>query len=190
MKSQDIVLLLKLVSLHRVLSAARPPIETDSPTGFAEQFTTRGLEAVLGLSKSEVSKALQRCIQVGLVTKDRKTGYPRSNTTALFDFIVYGLKYVFPAQPGPLVRGIPTAAGAPVLQDKLAGTDSHIQVWPDPLGKVRGQRIEPLYKSVPFAVKQDADLYAMLALVDAIRLGKPRESELAGQLLGDLLKRQ
>lgn len=209
MKSQDIVVLLKIVSLHRALAAREtveqsaalptdwegwevaaekmPLPEHDPHAPFSERFTTRGLESSLGLSKSEISKAIQRSIEVGLAMKERKTGYPKANTAALLDFIVYGLKYVFPAKPGPLVRGIPTAAAAPVLLGKLASPGSYIQVWPDPWGKVLGQHIEPLYKSVPHAVKRDADLYAMLALVDAIRLGKPREATLARQLLEPLM---
>jgi hypothetical protein len=38
------------------------------------------------------------------------------------------------------------------------------------------------------AVKQDPTLYAFLALVDAIRLGQPRERKLAAQTLETLLK--
>lgn len=45
-------------------------------------------------------------------------------------------------------------------------------------------RSEPLFKSAPYAVRQDAELYALLALVDAIRIGQPRERNLAIKLLG------
>ena len=46
-----------------------------------------------------------------------------------------------------------------------------------------GMHIEPLFKSTVYAVKQDPQLYALMALVDAIRLGQPRESNLAADLL-------
>lgn len=208
MKSQDVLVLLKLISLHRALPkhaptmqhAALPPTwegwddddeHIQSPAApFAEQFTTRGLEASLSLSKSEVSKALGRTTEVGLVIKDRKTGYPRPNAAALLDFIVHGLKYVFPARPGPMVRGIPTAAAAPILAGQLRSAATFIYVWPDPWGKELGQRIEPLYKSVPYAVRRDQELYATLALVDAIRLGKPREVAVASGLLELLMSIQ
>jgi hypothetical protein len=36
---------------------------------------------------------------------------------------------------------------------------------------------------VPYAVRRDPELYALLALVDAIRLGNPREANLAADLL-------
>lgn len=50
-----------------------------------------------------------------------------------------------------------------------------------------GQAIEPLYKSVPFAVRRDNELYAYLALLDAIRMGNARESNLAIKMLKERL---
>jgi len=48
--------------------------------------------------------------------------------------------------------------------------------------------IEPLFKSVPYAVRLDAELYALLALVDAIRIGQSRERNLAIKLLSEHLE--
>jgi hypothetical protein len=39
--------------------------------------------------------------------------------------------------------------------------------------------LAPLYKSVPYAAKRDLKLYALLALVDAVRDGRARERNLA-----------
>jgi len=61
--------------------------------------------------------------------------------------------------------------------------DEHIHVWPDPKGNEIGQSLKPLFKSVPDAARRDPELYDLLALVDAIRLGNPRESKFAQQLL-------
>lgn len=44
-------------------------------------------------------------------------------------------------------------------------------VWPYAEGNIRGQEIEPLYPSVPKAVKKDPALHELLALVDGIRVG-------------------
>ena len=44
---------------------------------------------------------------------------------------------------------------------------------------MRGEGLEPLYKSVPRAARADAQLYEWLALVDAVRAGRARERELA-----------
>lgn len=210
MKSQDIFLLLKLVALHqrrRQINEARSEpylyagvdwqgwSDTDSALEaihvgelMADEFSARGLEASLGISKSEANASIKRSIAVGMATKDRRSGLPKTNVGALLEFIAHGLKYVFPARPGAMVRGIPTAAAAPVLQGELISASEFICVWPDAHGRIVGQELEPLFKSVPAAVRRDADLYASLALVDAIRLGKPRESNLAQQLLEKRLK--
>lgn len=207
MKSQDVLLLLKLVSLEHQQSV--PPAGNraafgipddwrgwsqaaageDAPANGAEDaYSVRALEDSTGISKSEVSGSLRRCLDVGLTRQERGSGIPRANTRALFSFISQGLKYVFPARPGPLVRGIPTSHAAPVLAGRLLSAGQHPYVWEDAYGSVQGQRVEPLYKTVPRAVRRDAQLYAMLALVDAIRLGQERESALATKLLAGELR--
>lgn len=209
MKSQDILLLLKLVSLeHKQLElpAQAPsrlmlsipgdwqgwqsPESSEPPTvDPGEWFSMRALENTTGISKSEVSGALKRCFDVGLAKPERKTNIPRANTKALYEFIVYGLKYVFPARPGAIVRGIPTAHAAPVLAGKLLSAGDFICVWEDAHGKQQGQAVAPLFKSVPLAVRIDAELYAMLALVDAIRIGQEREAGVARKMLEQYLRR-
>lgn len=209
MKSQDILLLLKLVSLdHQERQAgdwvskgaqripddwqgwdtASLEEEPNAASKAGEVFSVRALEEATGISKSEVSAALRRCIDVGLAKLERKSNTPRANTKALYDFIAHGLKYVFPAKPGPLVRGIETSYAAPVLAGRLMSAGEHIYVWADAMGSAQGQRIEPLFKSVPKAVRKDAELYAMLALVDAIRLGNERESAVAKHMLEQHLR--
>lgn len=217
MKSQDILLLLKLVSLHRLEQkelfismesyARSAEIKEYSSHGewrgwdlmdgdtylkpnslsLQDRYSLRNLEAMTGISKTEASSALKRSIDVGLATIDRKTKLPRVNNRALFEFITFGIKYVFPASIGGLVRGIPTSFSAPVMSGKLMTAGETIYVWPDPVGKEMGQSVEPLYRSVPKAVKQDPELYKLLALIDAIRIGNPREAKVATGLMKEEL---
>lgn len=217
MKSQDILLLLKLVCLYKqeqrelklglegsarleVLQEYGPDgawqgwelVDNDPEAILPEvnahdRYSVRNLEAMTGISKSEISASLKRSISVGLAVVDRKTKFPRANNRALKEFIEYGLKYVFPADPGKIMRGIPTSFAAPVMAGKLMSAGEVINVWPDPIGKEKGQSIQPLFKSVPRAVKQDPELYKLLALVDAIRLGNARESKIAIELLEESL---
>ena len=102
MKGQDIVLLLKLLSIEKSASAAS---ET--------QYSVRQLEVATGISKSELSAALNRCIRVGLAARDHQTGIPKVNRKALLGFLLHGIKYVFPAKPAELVRGIAFALNRP-----------------------------------------------------------------------------
>ena len=61
--------------------------------------------------------------------------------------------------------------------------DRDVYVWAFGQGKVKGQEIKPLYRSVPEAVKDDPKLYELLCLIDALRVGKVREQELAAEEL-------
>ncbi|PWQ95657.1 hypothetical protein [Leucothrix pacifica] len=179
MKSQDIGLLLKLVSLEEQ--------ETQSSNDREISYTARALEQETGISKSQVNLSINRCYDIGLLKKDRRSGVPRVNVRALEEFICYGLKYVFPAKAGVLTRGIPTAFAAPILSDKLMSAGDLPLVWPDAKGSTKGLSIEPLFKSATTAIQNDPKLYALLALVDAIRVGHPREANLAKQLLKEQL---
>src|SRR5688572_4210928 len=118
MKSQDILLLLKLISMEK--SGAQ---EAD--------YSVRQLEALTGISKSELSAALNRCIRVGLAARDRKINLPKVNRKALLGFLLHGIKYVFPVRPAELVRGIPTSFAAPVMEGKVMSAGDLINVWPD-----------------------------------------------------------
>ena len=59
------------------------------------------------------------------------------------------LRYVFPAEPGPVYRGMPTAHSAPPLNALIRSTETY--VWPSAEGTARGESIVPLYPSVPDA---------------------------------------
>lgn len=200
MKSQDIGLLLKLLSLQkqeRVVAnnnarSAWPDDWCDweqeaASEAFAHytdsRYTARALEGETGISKSQINTSLNRCISVGLAKRDRKSGVPRVNKKALFEFIVHGLKYVFPTKAGELTRGITTTFAAPVLNKKVMSAGDFPLVWPDAKGSAKGQSVEPLFKSVTYAVRRDPEMYALLALIDSIRLGQPREAGLASNLL-------
>ncbi|PCK08896.1 MAG: hypothetical protein COA42_06520 [Alteromonadaceae bacterium] len=171
MKSQDIVLLLKLVCLDQA--------KTDD----VSLYSFRKLEADTGISKTELSAGLKRCIDVGLAARDPRSNLPRVNRRALLGFLESGIRYVFPAKPGPLERGVPTSFAAPVTQNKLMSAGDTPLVWPDVTGKTKGQAVSPLYKTVPQAANNDEALYGYLALVDALRLGNPREVAFASELL-------
>ena len=157
LKPQDLVVLLKVLALGK------------KPWRHLE------LAYELGMSQSEVSSALERARRLGLLDAAKK----RVQKPALKEFLKYALKFMFPAEPGPLVRGLPTAHSAPPLSDKIVSKESDKYVWPYPEGSARGQAVEPLYPSVPEAAKKDPKLHQLLALVDALRVGRAREQALA-----------
>jgi len=131
----------------------------------------------LGLSQSEVSMALERCRRAGLLDPEKRKPLP----SAFREFLLYGLKYVFPGELGSVVRGVPTAHSAPPLLKRIVSSRKDLEqyVWPSAEGKARGIAVEPLYPSVPLAASRDPKLYEILALIDAIRLGRAREQKIA-----------
>jgi hypothetical protein len=70
-----------------------------------------------------------------------------------------------------------TAHSAEPLNRIIQATDKY--VWPYAKGLERGQAIEPLYPTLVAASLKDTDLYELLTLVDAIRVGRVREKEMA-----------
>ncbi|MTC56632.1 hypothetical protein GKR50_02505 [Providencia rustigianii] len=187
MKSQDILLLLKIMSMYIEMNDRNTDSEIinlhgsriDWENDIQSHFTVRNLELYTGISKSQVSLSLNRMYEVGLAKPDRTLGIPKVNIKGLLEFIAYGIKYVFPAKEGILSRGIATSIAAPVLKGELMSSGEIPPVWPDPRGKTKGVMITPLHPNIFQAIQNDNRLYAMLALVDAIRIGRPREHNLA-----------
>ena len=156
-KPQDIAVLLKLASLGE------------------KKWQHMDLVAALGLSQTEISFSLNRCRTAGFLDSTKK----KVMKTALLEFLVHGLKYVFPALPGPISRGLPTAHSAAPLAGKIVAPAEDMYVWPYENGRARGQSIEPLYEKAPQAAEKDKALYELLALVDAVRAGRAREQAMA-----------
>ena len=162
MRSHDLVILLKLFILKENV------------------WFIKDVAFALGISQSEVSESLNRSRIAGLLSNDKKTVMKNN----LLDFLEYGLRYVFPAEPGSIQRGVFTAHSAPPLNIFVSAEESY--VWPWAEGEARGQAIEPLHPRVPDACARDRVLYEMLALMDAIRLGRAREKQKA---IGELRHR-
>ena len=106
----------------------------------------------------------------------------RVHAQALAEFALHGAKYAFPGVRLPLAVGVPTSHSAPAFAGVFAPSSTDF-VWPHPNGSVRGIGVEPLHPSVPFAAMQDPKLYDMLALFDALRVGKARERNMATERL-------
>lgn len=158
LRPQDVLVLLKLA------------VKAGAPWTYPE------LADELGMSASEVHGAVKRASVAGLMNPDGR----QPNRRALLELCEHGLRYVFPAVRSAITRGMPTAHAAQPLSDmfKVRGEIGAV-VWPDPEGAARGEGISPLYESAPKAARRDAQLYEVLALVDALRGGRARERELA-----------
>lgn len=162
MKPQDVLLLLKLVASN----------------SSGEAYNRLAVD--LYMSPAEVHQAAIRTQRAGLLSiLPRGRGAQKIvNRRALEEFLLHGIKYVFPPVLGPVTRGMPTGYAAPFFPKMVGGSDLP-PVWPCADGHVRGTEFQPLYRSVPQAARKDETLYKLLAYIDAIRGGRSREREIA-----------
>lgn len=144
----------------------------------------RQLAETVGLSLGETHNAAKRLELARLAAP----GDAPVNKKGTLEFISYGVPYVFPAQVGGPTRGIPTAFSAPPLQREISGSEA--VVWPSASGSTRGPSLTPLSHTVSHIWETSQPLYELLALVDAIRVGRARERKWAREQLRDILDRQ
>jgi hypothetical protein len=168
LKSQDIVVILKLVALGE------------------RRWSYSSLAKDLFLSSSGIYEAIGRAVESRLL--DPGTKKPRKN--AVEEFLIHGVKYFFPPRRGGLTRGIPTSYAAPPLSSEIVQSSEHPPVWPYAKGSVRGYEFSPIHESVPRAAEKDPKLYELLALLDAIRGGRAREATIAVKELKNRLRPQ
>lgn len=161
LKPHDLFILLKLVGVP------------------GDSWTFAGLGHELGLSSSAIHRSLDRAAMGSLYQPRRKAVVPG----ALIELLLHGARFAYPAERGGEARGLPTAWAAPPLSDALVSREENPPVWPDAVGEVRGLSIEPLHPAVPDAARRDPRLWELLALFDAVRIGGPRERNLAGEML-------
>ena len=136
------------------------------------------------MSASEVHAAERRLIAARLLDSNSH----EINRDAFLRFLVNGVPFAFAVAPAEMTRGIPTAWAAPVLENEFSDSNQSPPVWPDPNGKVQGVAIKPLYSSIPKIVQKIPALYDLLALLDALRIGRARERKRAEEELGKRIK--
>jgi hypothetical protein len=167
LKPQDILILLKLSVWHK-----------------GEPCRIIDIATEVGMSPSEVHASLIRSTDAHLFDPISR----RPILSSLCELLVHGIRYIIPAKPGAEGRGMATAHSAPPLVNLISADERDKYVWSLDSGKTRGFLIEPIYKSVPTAAARDSNLYELMVLVDALRVGRAREREIARAELEKRLK--
>ncbi|MHB1920853.1 MAG: hypothetical protein ACYCOO_01325 [Chitinophagaceae bacterium] len=160
-KSQDIIVLIKVLREGK------------------NKWKFESLQNDLQISMSAIHRSLERCVRARFISP---RPFDDIYILNISEFLIHGIAYTFAIEPGKITRGIATAHSAPPLKNKII-SDKDIYVWPYPKGNLRGQSIEPLMKQVPEIIQHDPPLYEILVLIDAIRIGRTREKEIAANLL-------
>lgn len=211
LKPQDFVVALKLVAWgNQRWTYARLAQELGLSASEAHACIKRGVQAGLLLKNyadvaattgdgasskhDEIHKitgrgkrARQTVVQsVGDTVPSGADNPARVHPHALAEFAVHGAKYAFAADRTERTIGIGTSHSAPAFAGVFApGSEDY--VWPHPNGSIRGTGVIPLHPGVPFAATQDSKLYEMLALFDALRVGRARERGMALKRLPALI---
>lgn len=168
LKPQDTLLALKYWSLRRN----------------QQHLAVRELASSLEISASEVSKGAKRLVAARLLV-ERDNAY-HAEANALTEWLSFGVRYAFPVEQRGFGRGMGTAWTCALVKTDVVPPNPGT-VWSALGGAQEGIFVEPIYKGVPLAASQDPLLYQALALVDAIRLGKPRELAIARAHLKGLI---
>lgn len=170
LKPQDLLVQLKVV--------AHPP----------RRWTYAALGEALAMSASEAHASVKRAVASGLAVSHARGEWSPVRPN-LLEFILHGVRYVWPATAGPVKRGVPTAFGTEPLISRLTAPPGEAPVWAYPGGSTKGPTLPPLYHTAPKAALADPALHQLLALVDALRIGRARERSLAAQLIEGALMR-
>lgn len=168
LKPQDTLLALKYWSLRRN----------------RQHLAMRDVADALLLSASEVSKGAKRLVTAKLLVEREGVFYAEAN--GLTEWLSYGVRYAFPIEEKGYGRGMGTGWTCELVRSDIVPPTPGT-VWASAGGPQEGVVVEPIYKGVPTAASKDPALYQALALVDAIRLGKPRELAIARASLKHLL---
>ena len=111
-KPQDILIMLKLV--------------------IAPRQSQKELATSLFISQAEISHGIKRLKQAQLINSAGQVV-----AESCVEFVVHGLKYMCPAELGPLSSGIPTAFAHPDFK-YVRYSESSIYIWPWVPGKKKG----------------------------------------------------
>lgn len=149
-----------------------------------KEWTYDRLAGKLHLSTSQVYRSLQRAETSHLYNKQMR----ELRRPELLEFLGHGIRYAFPANPGPRKRGVLTCWDAPTVSQAISFSAEEKFVWPSPSGTHRAQSIEPLHSSTIEVAGEDAGLYRLLALTDVLRVGSAREREVARNQLQEIVR--
>jgi hypothetical protein len=174
LKPQDILVLLKLSVW-------------DKP-GWRQE----DLAMELGMVQSIVHSSLKRAEKCRLYNQEKK----RVNKSALLEILIHSIRFLIPAELGRNGVGMPTAWGHREAFKSLVYGLVDPPIWSAPKGhravvvgkyNVEGIEVPPIHEKAPEAASRDPCLYEVLAAVDALRVGRPRDMEVAREILRDRL---
>lgn len=197
LRPHDTVVALKLGAAYKLLHDREQlpekidPLSREGTVSIHSDY--RGLGGALGISHGEIGNSIKRLLESKLIAPALHeafyVGLPYQVVIPnMKDWLVYGIKFYMPAETQSFGQGVPTSWSNPDVRSMMVPRDPP-HVWLSPGGAVAGEGVVPLYAKQPIAAANDRNLHYILSLVDAVRLGKPRELKIARELILDFLDR-
>ncbi len=141
----------------------------------SDSGTLASIAEELAVVPSQVHAGLRRLALAGLLKPESRATNPR----AFGEFVLFGVRYAFPAIRGPLAFGVPTAYSAQPLAALIDPTDVLVWAAPSAPQAVQGFSVRPLFERAPRLVESSPATYRVLTLIDALRIGDPRARNVA-----------
>jgi len=207
MKSQDSLLLLfylgallrhpeALPSATHAREGATPlyqgyPGAITPPEG---EYSFAQVGEALYISKAELHRSHSRLQEAGLLSIVRKKPPATGqwiNFPSAKEWILYGIRYAHPAKREGFGLGLSTGFNCPLLKNLPLLPPEPANVLAGPSSSAAEERegviITPLDERIARGLKLSPEFYSLLALVDAIRIGGPRELRYAREALENKL---
>lgn len=149
---------------------------------FHPSYDQQNTAAQVMISQSSASYSYQRLRNASLLLKSGEANLANS-----IEFMIYAIKYLYPAKLSNLSVGIPTAHSHPSL-NFVNWKGQFPIIWPfvivddsidSEIKLVRGETLQPIHKNVPFVSFVHYEFHQLFALIDMIRIGKAREKKIA-----------
>lgn len=106
---------------------------------------------------SETNAGIKRLISFGLLRQIDKPHQLIPNLKATEEFLIHGIKYLFPGKLGEFTRGIPTGIATPIFQNKIATGNYPLHGWPDASGEVKGVTLSPIHSSITKSIRYNPE---------------------------------
>jgi hypothetical protein len=107
-----------------------------------QRWTYAALGQALAMSASEAHASVKRAVVCGLAVAPAR-GEWSPVRPSLLEFLLHGVRYVWPATVGPVKRGVPTSFGAEPLASKLTAAPAMRLSGPTRLALPRVRRYRP-----------------------------------------------
>jgi hypothetical protein len=183
LKPLDLLLTLKLLALEEAQKSGAP-IDSGRVRERRTPYPPLSFEKLgdsLAVSASQVHAAAQGAKRSRLIRENFEV---RRTALAL---AIQSVAIYIPGELGGSCRGIPTSLASSTIERYVLYREGTQPVWPSETGDTVGLKLNPIHRAVPVAVADDPTLYRLLALIDALRVGRAREREFAHQEFQALL---